>query len=387
MSALLSRYSPTLVIYPQDPARDRPGGFRPRHGWGDYHPCSIEFFVDRAVRRDCPENYDFVAGVLSRFRGDSTRRLRPDGLLATRTFLGVAHPDQSSLWELDVCEIPSQNPSLAWEANKRFLSAPASEAAPYRCVTYAREVPGPQGKVLQYWYLYIYNDFLNHHEGDWEMVSLSLDADDVPVEVAYSNHHGGVRRRWADVPRVGDSPLVYVARGSHAGYFEFASGGHPLIGELSTGKVPRGFFFLIYARRVANVLIRSLQRVPGVRLYRDNPPADPALDPTAPSEKVGVRIQPELVELSDGEPAPDSDLWWMRFRGFWGSTRPRLLGSVGVMGPWASASPRDLRWRDPLGWMATCRLEKPREANLMGRLAEEARRMLERERAKVARRR
>ncbi len=372
-------------MYPQDPSRDRPGGFRPRQGWGDYHPCTVDFFIDRAVRRDCPENYDFVAGILSRFRGDSSRRLTPDGLLATRTFIGVTRPEQSTAWELDVCEIASQRPSEAWEVNKRYLSTPESEATPFRCVTYAREVATPQGKVLQYWYLYIYNDFLNHHEGDWEMVSISLGTDDRPVEVAYSNHHGGVRRRWEDVPRVGESPLVYVARGSHAGYFRFASGGHPLIGELSAGRLPAALFFVIYARRIANVFIKWLQRVPGIRLFRDNPPADPAFDTTAPSEKVGVRVHPEVIEMIEGDPTPDSDLWWMRYRGFWGSTRPRLLGSVGVIGPWASTSSRDLRWREPLRWMETCKLEKKHEENLVERVADEAMELLERGRAKATR--
>src|SRR3546814_6047229 len=65
------------------------------------------------------------------------------------------------------------------------------------------------------------------------MATISLDANDLPVEAAYSNHFGGVRRPWAETPRAGDSPLLYVGRGSHAGYFRFASGGHPLVGELS----------------------------------------------------------------------------------------------------------------------------------------------------------
>lgn len=388
MPGLLARYNPTLVIYPQDPARDRPGAFRPGSGWGDYHPCTAEFFIDRAVRRDCPERYDFVAGILSRFQGDSSEPLIADGVDSARGFLGASRPEQSTRWEMDVCEIPSQDPSRAWEANKGFLEVQPGEGEPYRCVTYAREVATPTGKVLQYWYLYIYNDFLNQHEGDWEMVTISLDHSDQPVEVAYSNHHGGVRRAWEHAPRVGDSPLLYVARGSHAGYFRFASGGHHLVGELSTGKVPPIFFFLKYIRSAANLVIRYVQRVPGIRLFRDNPPADPSLDRTAPAEKVGVRIQPEVVELPTDEATADSDFWWMRFRGYWGSTRPRVVGSVGVIGPWASTSSYDLRWRDPLGWMACCKLEEGGGmGEIVGRVAGEASDLLSRGRAKVGRHR
>lgn len=385
---LLAQYNPTLVIYPQDPTRDRPGAFRPRKGWGDYHPCTAEFFLDRAARRDCPERYDLVAGVLSRFAGDSLEALIPDGISAARGFITSARPEQSATWELDVCEIPSQNPTRAWEAYARFLETPADERAPFRSATYARAVRHASGTVLQYWYLYVYNDFLNHHEGDWEMATILLDEADRPVEVAYSNHHGGVRRLWEHVPRVGDSPLLYVARGSHAGYFRFASGGHALIGDLSTGKVPRLLFFLKHMRAAANVVIRAVQRIPGIRLFRDNPPADPVTDTTAPHEKVGVRMRPELIVLPDGDADPTGDLWWLCYRGFWGSTRPRVTGSVGVIGPWASTSPRDLRWREPLAWVACCKQEDGHGfGELVERVAEETAAIVERGRSRVSGRR
>lgn len=395
MPDLLAQYNPTLVIYPHDPLRDRPGAFRPRKGWGDYHPCTAEFFIERSVRRDCPERYDIVSGILSRFRGDSLQTLTPDGLAAARAFISASRPEQSAGWELDVCAIPSQDPGRAWRAYAEFLHPAAeaedSAAKTHRCVTYARAVPSALGTVLQYWYLYVYNDFLNHHEGDWEMVTISLDPQDRPVEVAYSNHHGGVRRLWEHTPRVGDSPLVYVARGSHAGYFRFASGGHALVGDLSTGKVPPALFFLKYLRQAANFVIRWVQRVPGIRLFRDNPPADPVLDTDAPHEKVGVRVRPEVIRLPDPDiqanpdPDADADFWWMRYRGYWGSTRPRVTGSVGVIGPWASTSPRDLRWREPAAWMATCKQEDGHGfGELMERVAEETAEIVARGKAKVA---
>ncbi|MEX2446653.1 MAG: hypothetical protein WD734_04870 [Dehalococcoidia bacterium] len=370
MRELLERYNPTLVIYPQDASRDRPGAFRPRAGWGDYHPCTAEFFIDRAVRRDCPESYDFLAGVLSRVRGDSSTPLERDRVQAARGFLAVSRPEQSARWELDICEIPSQDPKRAWPAYAAFLDSTDPEDVPHRCVAYSRVVEGPGGRLLQYWYLYAYNDFLNQHEGDWEMVTIALDGADQPVEVAYSNHHGGVRRAWEDTPRAGDSPLVYVSRGSHAGYFRFASGGHPLVGELSAGRVPRAFFFLIPLRHAANFVIRYVQRIPGIRLFRDNPPADPVRDTDAPQEKVGVRVTPEVAVLPDEDgQTVDSDFWWMRFRGYWGSTRPRVSGSVGVVGPWASTSTLDLRWRDPRGWMECCKLEQRSMVEVAGRIA------------------
>lgn len=366
MRDLLERHNPILVIFPQDPSRARPGAFRPRSGWGDYHPCTAEFFLDRAIRRDRPERYDYISAVLSRFQRGYGTHLEPDRIDALRAFIGASRPEQTALWELDVCEIPSQDPERAWEANARFLAGSPADGEPSRAVTYARAVPVPGGTVLQYWYLYIYNDFFNQHEADWEMATILLDADQRPLEVAYSNHHGGVRRRWRQTPREGDRPLLYVSRGSHAGHFRYASGGHPLIGDISTGNLPRGLAFIVPVRRVLNTAIRLVQRVPGIRLYRDHAPADPLRDTTAPAEKFGVRLSPALEVLPrEDEVTPDHAFWWLRFRGHWGSTRPRVVGSIGVLGPWASMSLRDLRWRDPVGWIECCKLEDSEHSALV----------------------
>ena len=35
---------------------------------------------------------------------------------------------------------------------------------------------GPGKLALQYWFFYVFNDFNNLHEGDWEMIQLNFDA-------------------------------------------------------------------------------------------------------------------------------------------------------------------------------------------------------------------
>jgi hypothetical protein len=96
--------------------------------------------------------------------------------------------------------------------------------------TYAR-VTSESGKTaLQYWFFYIYNDFNNKHEGDWEMIQLVFDAPDAtaalavkPAEVGYSQHDGAERAGWNDskLEKVGGThPVVYPAEGSHANYYE-----------------------------------------------------------------------------------------------------------------------------------------------------------------------
>lgn len=77
---------------------------------------------------------------------------------------------------------------------------------------------------LQYWYFYFFNDYhmaggIGLHEGDWEMVQFRLGDDELPDLAAYCQHRYAEMRRWDEVERQGGSPVVYVARGSHAAYF------------------------------------------------------------------------------------------------------------------------------------------------------------------------
>jgi hypothetical protein len=90
--------------------------------------------------------------------------------------------------------------------------------------------PAHPGLVaLQYWFFYVFNDFNNLHEGDWEMIQLVFAARDAeeslaeePVEVGYSSHEGAERAEWQDdkLETVdGTHPVVYPAAGSHANKF------------------------------------------------------------------------------------------------------------------------------------------------------------------------
>jgi hypothetical protein len=98
--------------------------------------------------------------------------------------------------------------------------------------TYAHVVGDPEhpGKLaLQYWFYYVFNDWNNRHEGDWEMIQLDFVAADAaaalkttPYEVGYSQHTGGERAKWGASKLTivdGTHPVVYPALGSHANYF------------------------------------------------------------------------------------------------------------------------------------------------------------------------
>jgi hypothetical protein len=90
--------------------------------------------------------------------------------------------------------------------------------------------PAHPGKLaLQYWLFYVFNDWNNLHEGDWEMIQLVFDAPTAaealkrqPVEVGYSQHEGAERAAWSDnkLERVdGTHPVVHPASGSHANFY------------------------------------------------------------------------------------------------------------------------------------------------------------------------
>jgi hypothetical protein len=108
----------------------------------------------------------------------------------------------------------------------------ANAAALHRNPKYANRVHGharkdSQGRLwLQYWLFYYYNDYQllgplsgGNHEGDWELVQVRLDAAEQPQEVVYSQHKAAESKAWKDAPKAGATPIVYVARGSHANYF------------------------------------------------------------------------------------------------------------------------------------------------------------------------
>jgi hypothetical protein len=93
--------------------------------------------------------------------------------------------------------------------------------------------PGYPGQLaLQYWMFYVFNDWNNLHEGDWEMIQLNFHAatasqalHEKPTEVGYSQHEGGEKAAWDD-PKLeivdGTHPVVYPADGSHANFFSSA---------------------------------------------------------------------------------------------------------------------------------------------------------------------
>ena len=161
--------------------------------------------------------------------------------------------------------------------------------------------------AVQYWWWYVYNDWNDLHEGDWEMMQLVFEAptpeDAVarglsPSAVAASQHNGAEVRSWATAPRDGDRPTVFAAVGSHAGYYS----AHRWFG--TNGNTGFG-----------------------------------CDDTRGPSD----RVDPQVIVLPAEHVAGDA-FGWLDFKGYWGERQAGLNDSE--TGPQTTD-----QWQRPIRWM------------------------------------
>jgi hypothetical protein len=172
------------------------------------------YFADSAaVWTDNPGNrLTTAAGALLAQAGD---RL-------SLAFLGPEYPDGRGAADGDVIG----NPAKRYREQARALH----QRPGYANRMYGHGVTDRAHNLwLQYWFFYFYNDYnlIGHiiraglHEGDWEMIQVCVGRDETPTRATYAQHAGASEREWSRVERKehGRRPVVYVARGSHAGYF------------------------------------------------------------------------------------------------------------------------------------------------------------------------
>jgi hypothetical protein len=90
-----------------------------------------------------------------------------------------------------------------------------------RSVIYAHVTRRPTRIAIDYWWFLRYNDLLlDQHEGDWEGMTVIVDAAARHVVSTHFAAHAGIWRYGDAVSRLdrGRHVRVYVARGSHAAY-------------------------------------------------------------------------------------------------------------------------------------------------------------------------
>jgi hypothetical protein len=169
------------------------------------------------------------APVLRLAAGERYRPLRLEDYL-TKTVLrsgsppsGTVQQAHPTLFSLPVTSAPTYLDIRGAEPNFRAASYPTIEQqlelARSRPTVYFHLAYQPAaGRVaVEYWLLYLYNDFYDEHEADWEGVTVVL-ANGTPIGATYSQHQGRKWIPWSALSANGGHPIVYVARGSHAEY-------------------------------------------------------------------------------------------------------------------------------------------------------------------------
>jgi hypothetical protein len=165
--------------------------------------------------------------------------------------------------------------------------------------------------VVQYWLYWVYNQWNDLHEGDWEMVQVIFEAPNAaaamragPARFAYAQHEGSeVQAAGPDGGvRVvdGTHPVVYAAEGSHAAYFASS---------------------------------RWFGKSGATGFGCD--------DTSAPTDE----LRPEVIALPGDDIPTSGPLAWLGFIGHWGEEEAAF--NNGPTGPITKD-----QWSDPIGWVA-----------------------------------
>jgi hypothetical protein len=276
---LIERYTPILMLVEQQHACD------PHGEPYDAGPASIALEdASFVVRKDVPGQPIIASGPTA--------------------------DDLAGLDETHYIDLPGDplKPGCTYErlSQQRMQGQP-----PTTHVHIAREA-GEDGFAIQYWFFYLFNDYNNTHEGDWEMIQVVFDVNTMeealrtePTEVGFAQHGGGEWSPWdhSKFEREGTRPLVFVSRGSHASQFDRAV-------YLSWGENNTGF----------------------------------GCDVTTDAD-VRVPLQPMLI---GGGSDPTSVPVWVTYEGRWGQKETWEFS--GPYGPGQS-----FKWEFPMTWQQSLR--------------------------------
>lgn len=383
--ALAARHSPCLVLFPEDAVLGPPyrTGDLAHLAGADYHPRPVELFLDHVRLREgrtqwLPDVPDLtpLADIRARLGAHGEREssleipwVHGGNPLNIFRHLFPFGRQFRSRWLVLLPQADCGCAQTIWERYLRLVRAddarPRNERR-YAHTVYARVLEGRElpeigeghplsnAVAVQYWWFLFYNDAWNRHQGDWEGITLFLRGERhdspegyVPLGAAYACHDLGRWRRWHDVERVDDAgieaeagthPVVYVARGSHAAYFDYnETGYHPSMSR--TLRIP---FFGDY-------------QIPSQFVLETRSAIDWVAN-SQPQVGNGVAVLPEHVRLMPPErilrdlPAlrRDDDWWWLAYRGLWGS--PEFLPFFGGSGP-RGPKWQGTKWANPFRWV------------------------------------
>ena len=270
---LAERYAPIIMVQKQTAAC---GDGEP------YAPASVDAVLGQP-------------GVVLRGPDEAILREQP-----TAADLGAADADS-------YLDLPGNALSPGCDYEQWFKST-ASDKHPTTYARVATDIDHPDQIALQFWLFWVYNDWNDRHEGDWEMLQIVFNAHSAdealltaPVEVNVAQHEGSERRAWADVQRRDGRPVVFPGTGSHATYYT----AHRWYGKSAAS----GFG------------------------------CDDTRSPSTP-------IEPAVVMLPARVTGVDDPFAWLSFEGRWGERQPSF--NNGPTGPVTKD-----QWAHPIEWMET----------------------------------
>ncbi|MHB8574650.1 MAG: hypothetical protein ACYDCQ_04900 [Dehalococcoidia bacterium] len=378
---LAQRYRPCLMLFPEDPEFGPPyrTGERAHAVGADYHPRDVRVFLRYArLRRGrtqwLPELPEITS--ITEIRDSLGKSGERESSLETPWLHGgnplkiFRHlmPVGRQFHTHRAIPLPTGDCGCSTAAWQRYLDLLAlDEARPaerrqFSHTFYARVLEGAElpevgadhplrdAVVVQYWFFSFYNDAWNRHQGDWEGITVFLHpagAGYAPLGAAYASHDLGRWRRWQDIDRVDDDgvlapdgthPQVFVARGSHASYFDYNENGYhpamarklrvPLLGEFTFPAQ-----FVLESRNATDwVATDARSGGNGVRVFTEN-----------------IKLMPPEALLRDLPGLRQNDeWWWLAYRGLWGAQEfLPFFGGSGPRGPqW-----QGVKWDNPFLWV------------------------------------
>jgi hypothetical protein len=194
------------------------------------------------------------------------------------------------------------DPGCTYERWFRELDAPLA--------IYGRVVQEGDVVVAQYWEYWVFNQWNDLHESDWEMTQVMFRAPSVeaalestPYLYAYAQHEGTqyALAEDTDVQRAPDGDrIVFAAEGSHASYYDSA---------------------LWFGKSAATGFGCD--------------------DSTGPVEV----LEPRLIVLPSGDVPPTTGPFaWLSYQGHWGERQPAFAD--GPTGPYMKP-----QWSEPVTWV------------------------------------
>jgi ABC-type sugar transport system permease subunit len=225
--------------------------------------------------------------------------------------------DVAGLNEDYYLDLPADPLSPHCDYAKDYANLRDNRRAPEITYAHIARETGHSGLVVQYWFFYYFNQFNDVHEGDWEGMQISFDADtpaqalaDGPSQIALFQHAGGERADWDDskVQKEDTHPIVYPAAGSHATFYDHA------------------------------IYIQNGQNGSGVGCDNTSEPL--------------TRAQPQPIIVPTHGP-PGSEFQWLSYLGHWGQREKGF--NNGPTGPVTKS-----QWLEPFTWMDGIRQDSPR---------------------------